>query len=276
MYRRPTTTLINRFFCPPIMNTALILAGGTGQRVGADIPKQFLKIQDTPIIAYTLSVFQAHEDIDRIAVVCVDGWKDEVLRCKEEFGIDKLYRIVPGGSNSMGSISNGIDAVAEDCGPEDIVVIHDSVRPLIDREIISDCIRVCKRNGNGCASIDMQETVIRTSDGISGNVNIDRSDIKRVQTPQAYRVGPVKELYDRAHAQGITESIYTNTLLVEMGGTVFFSKGSTLNVKITTAHDLDVFEALLNVRSSKPMRRPSSEGRPSTTSLASNPSPSLC
>lgn len=258
------------------MNTALILAGGTGQRVGADIPKQFLRIQDTPIIAYTLSVFQAHEGIDRIAVVCVDGWKDEVLRCKEEFGIDKLYRIVPGGSNSMESISNGINAVSEDCGSEDIVVIHDSVRPLIDREIISDCIKVCEKNGNGCASIDMQETVIRTSDGVSGNVNIDRSDIKRVQTPQAYKVGPVKELYDRAHAQGITESIYTNTLLIEMGGTVFFSKGSTLNVKITTAHDLDVFEALLNVRSSKPVRTQSLKDHRQDVLSATNRKTSVC
>ena len=258
------------------MNTALILAGGTGQRVGADIPKQFLRIQGIPIIAYTLSVFQSHPEIDRIAVVCVDGWEDEILRCKAEFGIETLYRIIPCGSNSMESISNGIDALAEDCGPDDIVVIHDSVRPLINDSIVSDCIRVCKTHGNGCASIDMQETIVRTSDRISGNINIDRSDIKRVQTPQAYKVGIVKRLYDDAREKGITDSIYTNTLMIEMGGTVFFSKGSSLNLKITTIHDLDIFEALLNLRSSKPTRTQSSEDPRSTTHRASNPWPSIC
>lgn len=258
------------------MNTALILAGGTGQRIGADIPKQFLRIQEIPIIVYTLSVFQSHPEIDKIAVVCVEGWDDEILRCKNEFGIDKLYRIIPGGSNSMGSISNGIDAVAEDCNPDDIVIIHDSVRPLIDKTIISDCIRVCKAHGNGCASIDMQETIVRTSDRISGNINIDRSDIKRVQTPQAYRVGLVKGLYDEARSKGIADSIYANTLLIEMGGTVFFSKGSTMNLKITTVHDLDMFEALLNIRASKPTRIQSSEDHPSSTPRASSQWPSLC
>lgn len=243
------------------MNTALILAGGTGQRVGADIPKQFLRIQNTPIIAYTLSVFQNHPEIDRIIVVCVKGWEDEVLKCKDEYGIDKLYRIVPGGSNSMESISHGIDAAYADGKADDIVIIHDSVRPLIDEEIITDCIEVCKIHGNGCSSIDMQETIVRTTDRICGNINIDRSDIKRVQTPQAYRLGEVKDLYDKAYAKGIAESIYTNTLLIEMGGMVYFSKGSTLNLKITTANDLDIFEALLNVRSSNPQRKRSSKDR---------------
>lgn len=243
------------------MNTALILAGGTGQRVGADIPKQFLKIRDTPIIAYTLSVFQTHPDIDRIMVVCVSGWEDEVLKCKERYGVDKLCQIVPGGSNSMESISHGIDAAYADGKTDDIVIIHDSVRPLIDEDIISNCIEVCKIHGNGCSSIDMQETIVRTTDRVCGNINIDRSDIKRVQTPQAYRLGDVKKLYDDAYAKGITESIYTNTLLIEMGGMIYFSKGSTLNVKITTANDLDIFEALLNVRSSKPQKKQSSKDR---------------
>lgn len=228
------------------MNTAIILAGGTGQRVGGDIPKQFLTVDEIPILAYTLSVFQNNQDIDQIVVVCVKDWEEEVFRYKEEYGISKLSRVIPGGSNSMGSISNGVMDIQDMMHEDDIAVIHDSVRPLITSEIISDCIEVARLNGNGCASIPMQETIVRTDDRVSGKVNIDRSNIMRVQTPQAYRYGALKGLYTKAAEMGITDSVYTNTLMLELGGTIYFSKGSTINIKITTPDDLRLFKALLN------------------------------
>ena len=228
------------------MNTAIILAGGTGQRVGGDIPKQFLTVDDVPIIAYTLSAFQNNHDIDQIVVVCVKDWENEVLRYRDEYGISKLIRVIPGGSNSMGSISNGVMGISDIMDDDDIAIIHDSVRPLITSEIISDCIRVAEINGNGCASIPMQETIVKTENRICGNINIDRSNIMRVQTPQAYRYGLLKGLYTRASEMGITDSVYTNTLMLELGGTVYFSKGSTINIKITTPDDLKLFKSLLD------------------------------
>ena len=228
------------------MNTAIILAGGTGQRVGGDIPKQFLTVDDIPILAYTLSVFQNNQDIDQIVVVCVKDWENEVFRYRDEYGISKLVRVIPGGTNSMGSISNGVMGIADLMGDNDIAVIHDSVRPLITSEIISDCIRVADINGNGCASIPMQETIVKTDDRISGKINIDRSNIMRVQTPQAYRYGLLKGLYTKAAEKGITDSVYTNTLMLELGGTIYFSKGSTINIKITTPDDLKLFKSLLD------------------------------
>lgn len=226
------------------MNTALILAGGIGQRVGGEIPKQFLKIKDIPVMAYTLNAFQNNPDIDSIAVVCVDGWSDEVLSYKERFGISKLDRVIPGGKNSMQSISNGVFGL--DLADDDIVIVHDAVRPLITQDIISDCISRCREYGNGCASIQLQETIVRTKDRISGNVNIDRSEVMRVQTPQAYRYGDIRDLYSRARDAGITDSVYVNTLMMELGGTIYFSKGSTFNIKITTPEDLSLFEIFLD------------------------------
>ena len=228
------------------MNTAIILAGGTGQRVGGDIPKQFLTVDDVPILAYTLSAFQNNHDIDQIVVVCVKDWENEVLRYRDEYGISKLIRVIPGGSNSMGSISNGVMGISDIMDDDDIAIIHDSVRPLITSEIINDCIRVAEINGNGCASIPMQETIVKTENRICGNINIDRSNIMRVQTPQAYRYGLLKGLYTRASEMGITDSVYTNTLMLELGGTVYFSKGSTINIKITTPDDLKLFKSLLD------------------------------
>lgn len=228
-----------------VMTIAIILAGGTGQRVGVDIPKQFLEVDGKPIIVYTLSAFQNHTEIDKIVVVCVKDWEDEVLHYKEAYGLSKISKIIAGGNNSMESIRNGVFGIEDICDSDDIAIIHDAVRPLISHEVISDCIRVCKENGNGCASIPLQETIVRTEDQISGNINIDRSKIMRVQTPQAYRYDTLLDLYKRATEIGITESIYANTLLLELGGSVFFSKGSYINMKITTSDDIGLFRTLL-------------------------------
>jgi len=228
------------------VNVALILAGGVGQRVGLHIPKQFLEVRGKPILAYTLSVFQNHPDIDKICVVCVDGWEQEVESYVERFGITKLIKIIKGGDSNMMSIRNGVYGIGDIADKNDIVVVHDGVRPLIDGSIITDCIEKCKEFGNGCASIPLQETIVRTEDRISGKVNIDRSEVMRVQTPQAYRFDDIYGLYSEAERVGITDSVYVNTLKMELGGTIYFSKGSSFNLKITTRDDLEMFDLLLN------------------------------
>ena len=234
-----------------LMNTALILAGGVGKRLGKDIPKQFLKVNGKPILAYTAQVFQNHDEIDRIVIVCVSGWEDEVENIKTTYGLDKIIRIIPGGDNCMQSISNGIFGIEDITSPDDIVIIHDSVRPLICKEIISDCIAVCKKHGNGCASIPVQETIVRTDDRISGNTNIDRSNVMRVQTPQAYRYDLVSKLYKDAYEAGIEDSVYTNTLMLHFGHPIYFARGSVFNLKITMVNDIDLFSIVLDYFSSK-------------------------
>jgi len=233
------------------MNTAIILAGGVGKRIGNDIPKQFLEVDGEPILAYTIQAFQDHEMIDRIVVVCVSGWEDKVRDIKERYGLSKICCIKPGGKNSMESISNGIFGIESTSSPDDIVIIHDSVRPLVDEETITDCIEVCKKYGNGCASVPIQETIVKTEDHISSNVNIERSDIMRVQTPQAYRYGIVNKLYKDAYEMGIHDSTYTNTLMMQLGHPIYLSKGSVVNIKITVIDDINLFNILLNYFISK-------------------------
>ena len=226
------------------MNIALILAGGSGKRTEQDIPKQFMNVYDKPVILYTLEAFQKHPDIDGIIVSCLEGWEEILSAYAREYGIDKLKWVVSGGENGQASARKALLALEDTCKEDDIVIIHDAVRPMLSSDIISDCIVTCKRYGNGLSAIRCQETIVQTADGISGNVNIHRDDIMRVMTPQAYRYGKAVWAHKTALERGITNAVYTNTLMLDLGERVYFSKGSAKNIKITTAEDVETFKAL--------------------------------
>ncbi len=230
------------------MVTALLLAGGVGSRVGDSVPKQFLQINGIPVIVYTMSAFQKNENVDDIVVICLEGWEEQVKQYSKEYNITKLKAVIKGGKNTQESISNGVFGIQDFIAPDDIVIVHDSVRPMINDDIINDCIAVCSKHGSGCASIPLQETMIRTEDRISGNIDIDRSKIMRVQTPQAYKYGSIFDIYKKAEERNIKESIYTNTLAIELGYTIYFSKGSIFNVKITTPEDLELMGMFLDLK----------------------------
>ena len=123
------------------MNTAVIIAGGSGHRMGQDIPKQFINVYDKPILIYTLEAFQKHPKIDAIEVVCIDGWHDMVWAYAKQFHIDKLKWIVSGGKTGQESIRNGVYNLEGKCSEEDIVVIHDGIRPLVDETGLSRGLR---------------------------------------------------------------------------------------------------------------------------------------
>lgn len=226
------------------MNIALILAGGSGKRTEQDVPKQFLNVYDKPIIIYTLEAFQRHPDIDGIIVSCLEGWEEILRAYAREYGIDKLKWVVTGGENGQASARKALFALRDECVEDDLVIIHDAVRPMVSGDVISDCIVTCKRCGNGLAAIRCQETIVQTDDGISGNVNIHRDDIMRVQTPQAYLYGKALWAHTVAVERGIMNAVYTNTLMLDLGERVYFSKGASKNIKITTIEDVEMFKAL--------------------------------
>lgn len=226
------------------MNVALILAGGSGSRTEQMVPKQFLSIYDKPIIIYTLEAFQMHKDIDAIIVSCISGWCDVLKGYAAASGITKLRWVVEGGNNGQSSARNALIALEHACQSEDIVVIHDAVRPMISEEIITDCIEKAKQYGSGLSAVRCQETIMRTDDGLSGSDGIDRNDIMRVQTPQAYQYGKALWAHKEAVRRGITNAVYTNTLMIELGEELHFSYGSNKNIKITTLEDIDMFKAL--------------------------------
>ena len=229
------------------MNIALIIAGGTGKRAQQEIPKQFINVYDKPILLYTLEGFQNHPEIHAIELVCLDGWHDIVTAYSRQFGISKLQWITDGGESSQESIRNGIFDIYKHADPDDLIIIHDGIRPIIETAVVSDCINVCKKHGNAVTSLPYNEQIFKTADGLTTTEYIPRETLRRVQTPQAYTLEKLYKSYKKAFEEkiGINGSSYTNTMMVELGETLHFSAGSDKNIKITTADDIDLFKALL-------------------------------
>ena len=224
------------------------MAGGSGSRTEQDVPKQFMNVYDKPIIIYTLEAFQRHPDIDTIIVACLEGWQTILEAYAKEAGITKLQHIVRGGANGQESARKALEALQGICKEDDIVIIHDAVRPMVSAEIISDCIVKCRQYGSGLAAVRCQETIVRTEDGEKGDSYVKRKGIMRVQTPQAYLYGKALRVHEKAHEQGVYDAVYTNILMLDMGETLYFSKGSEKNLKITTMEDVEIFKALYRVK----------------------------
>lgn len=231
-------------------NIALIIAGGSGNRMGQSIPKQFLTINERPVIIYTLEAFQKHPEIDKIAVVCIEGWQFVLQAYANQFNITKLKYIVPGGLNGQDSIRNGVFELEKYFKDDDIVLIHDAIRPLVSADIISDCIRVTRDKGNAITVIPCAEAMIETEDGVVSVGSYPRDRLKRTQTPQGFYIGDICNLHRKAMQKGITNSVASCTLKIELGECVYFSKGSEKNIKLTTVEDLDIFKALLMAKRS--------------------------
>lgn len=231
------------------MNVAVIIAGGSGHRMHQDIPKQFLNVYDKPVLLYTLEGFQAHPAIDAIEVVCIEGWDNVLWAYAKQFGITKLRWVIPGGATGQESIRNGVFHLDGICAPEDIVVIHDGIRPLVDRNVLTDVIAVCREHGNAVTSLPYNEQifVVDSENPDTTRQYIPRETLRRVSTPQAYTFDKLLWAYKKAFAEGIGiyGSSYTNTMMVELGETLHFAKGSDRNIKLTTRDDLMMFKAYL-------------------------------
>ena len=231
------------------MNIALLIAGGSGNRMGQDIPKQFMHVDGAPIIIHTMICFQHHPDIDAISVVCLKGWETVLQSYANQFNITKLKWIFPGGDTGMASIHNGIYGLREEgCGDEDLVLIHDSVRPLLSQEIISSNIAICKAYGYAITGIQCREAILESDDGFTTTTSIPRDRLIRTQTPQTFRLGNIIRAHEEAKAKGITNSVASCTLIAELGSdrVMHIVPGSEKNIKITTVEDLEMIKALMH------------------------------
>ena len=171
------------------MNIALIIAGGVGERMHQDIPKQFINVYDKPVIIYTLEAFQQHPNIDAIEVVCLDGWHDILRAYSRQFGITKLENIVSGGKTGQESIRNGLyDIVERHSDSDDIVLIHDAIRPMVSADVISDNIRVCRQYGNAITVVPCTAAMLKTYDSLSTEEQVPRDNLKITQTPQTFYI----------------------------------------------------------------------------------------
>lgn len=237
------------------MTVAIIIAGGSGTRMGQSIPKQFITIHDKPVLLYTLEGFQRHPLIDAIEVVCIDGWQEVVWAYAQQYNIAKLKWIVTGGKSGQESIRNGVFNLEDKCADDDIVIIHDGIRPLVDEFVLTDVIKIAAKKGNAVTSMPYNEQIfiINDVDPTTTCKFIPRETLRRVATPQAYKFSKLDWAYHEAFEKeiGIYGSSYTNTMMVELGETLHFAAGSDKNIKLTTQDDLELFKGYLEKEKGK-------------------------
>lgn len=226
------------------MTTALLFAGGTGRRMNSrSKPKQFLSLHGKPIIIYTIEHFEDHPEIDNIVIVCLESWISELRNFIEMYGIKKVTAIVPGGNTGHDSIYNGLMAMKDNCKANDIVLIHDGVRPLITEELISENIATVKKCGNAITSEPARESVVVSNDGSVIDTVPDRSHMFVAKAPQSFYFGAIEQLYERAHEEGI-QSIDSAHLLSMYGVKMNLIRSTPNNLKITEPADYYIFRAL--------------------------------
>lgn len=232
------------------MNIAVIFAGGSGLRMHAkDKPKQFLQVHGKPIIVHTLEIFENHSEIDGIIVVCIAEWIPYMKEMAYRYRLDKIGSIVPGGESGQMSIYNGLMAAAEVYGRQDnIVLIHDGVRPLIDAKIITDNIAAVRKHGAAITCAPSKETFILVNDDENLTEVPSRAHSRIAKAPQSFWLDDVLTVQEKAISDGYTDIIDTCTLMRMYDKELFIVNGPHENIKITTPDDFYIFRALYDAR----------------------------
>lgn len=231
------------------MNCALIFAGGTGQRMNSkSVPKQFLKVHGKPIIIHTLEIFDRHQEIDGIVVVCLDGWISYLKEQLDAFSITKVKGIVKGGNTGQDSIFNGLAEVDKLYDDNTIVLIHDGVRPLIDNETITLNIDSVKKNGNAITVSPALETIAVGLDGKKDTIGtiLERRQCMLAKAPQSFYLKDIYDAHVEARNRDIHNYIDSAYLMQDAGHKLFAVNGPAYNIKITTPADYYVFHAILD------------------------------
>jgi 2-C-methyl-D-erythritol 4-phosphate cytidylyltransferase len=227
------------------MNVALLTAAGSGTRMHQDIPKQFIHVDNKPVIIYTMEAFQNHPSIDAIIVVTLESWSAVLWAYAKQFNITKLKWVIPGGETGQESIFKGLSTLREEMSDDDVVLVHDGNRPLVSSQIISDSLATFSKYGSAVTAIPCTEVVFESDDGVSSCVSTEREKLFRTQTPHTYRLGELYSAHIEAQKRGIINTAASCMLMKELGKMTYFSKGSEENLKITTLDDLKIFKALL-------------------------------
>lgn len=239
------------------MNYAIILAGGTGQRMGVTAtPKQFLAVFGKPIIIYTLEAFQRHPRIDEIVIPCNAQWIDHMKALTAQYGITKAKQVIAGGSDRTESILRGMDSIRDTLDPNDVVIIHDGVRPLVKAETIDANIDLVREKGNAMTVKANIETVVvtRTPSATIDNFT-NRKHTYTLTAPQSFRAGELLEVLrklDDLRAQENAVPILDVSLAyAELSKEVFVYVEKGNNLKITTPEDYCYFKAFLELEENK-------------------------
>ena len=229
------------------MNIAIIVAGGSGKRMkGLDKPKQFTLVNGKPLIAYTLEAFDKNENVDSIVVVANTKYFPEVMDICNEYRIEKIMFVVPGGKTRQESVYNGLLG----CGAshDDIVLIHDAARPLVSDRIINENIEACKKYKAVETAIKVSDTIVKSADARTIKGLENREELLQVQTPQTFKYSLILKAHQNARKRMTTPTTDDATLVFQEGKKVHVVMGDRLNFKVTTNDDLELLEAILKKR----------------------------
>lgn len=227
-------------------NIALILAGGTGERMKAAQPKQFMEIDGETVLLHTMRAFQRHQLIHEIYLVCMPEWNAFVRSEAEKGGISKLSGIVAAGESCYASACRGIEHLVKTItDTETIVLVHDAVRPLITQDIISRNIAVCLTHGNAITALPSHEAYLVTENDSSAENIMPREGLMRAQTPHTFPLATLSQMMQLAAERGIKESQSIFTLAGELGiMPLHIAQGDLRNFKITEQLDILIYRAL--------------------------------
>ncbi|MBQ6625047.1 MAG: 2-C-methyl-D-erythritol 4-phosphate cytidylyltransferase [Clostridia bacterium] len=231
------------------MNIAVILAGGTGSRMGiVDMPKQFIEIYSKPVIVHTIESFEINDNIDAICVVCIKEWQNNLKIWLKEYDIRKVRWIADAGDSRQRSSLNALDAIKDDCTDEDIVIIHDAARPLVSQRIINENIEKVKQYGACDTVVPAHDTVIRSIDGEYLESIPARKELYMGQTPQSFTYGIIRKSYDDYYALPEDKRpVMTDDcgLVLNSGIKIGMAMGDKINMKLTTMEDLLLIKSLI-------------------------------
>ena len=232
------------------MNIAIIFAGGSGVRMGAGIPKQFLEINGKPVIIHTLQLFQQHDMIDKIYISVLKDYIPYMQELVEEFRIRKTVAILAGGETAQDSIYNALKKAEEENPEDSIVLIHDGVRPFVTYDVIADNIRSVKEYGNGITCTSCYETILLSKDGTQVDSVPYRKETFAAQAPQSFYLKDIIAAHDvvRARPTRYENMVDACTILRSQGLDVHMVAGNRGNIKVTTPEDVYMFRALLQYK----------------------------
>ena len=231
------------------MEVALILAGGSGTRLGADIPKQYIEVYGRCVISYCIERLSCHEKIDRIQIVAQAQWHDKIKECLEAYDKNGKFRgfSVPGRNRQL-SIYNGLSDMKEYVDNLDVVLVHDAARPLLSERMITNCLEAIRGYDGVVPVLPMKDTVYQSADGKKISALVKRSEIFSGQAPEAFRFGVYYEA-NRRLLPDIILTINGSTEPAVMAGLdMIMIAGDEDNFKITTKEDLERFRELIKRR----------------------------
>lgn len=231
------------------MNIAVIFAGGSGQRMNTKTkPKQFLELHGKPILIYTMEAFENAPSIDAIVLVMLKEWIDYSQKLINQYGLSKVKAIVPGGSTGQESIFHGVKTAYDLFSGDNIVLIHDGVRPLIDIETIEACVECTREHGTAVTVTPATETVaLIGKDEHVGDI-LPRENCQIVKAPQCFKLGDLYQAHINAQEEGLDSFIDTASLMQYYGHKLYTVEGPFENIKITTPGDYYIFRAISDAR----------------------------